>query len=73
MTVIANNPNHRSTPTSTPSTVQKVKMTLEERRQRIAETAYFKAEKRGFAPDHKEQDWLEAEQAVEALADYWLP
>jgi hypothetical protein len=27
----------------------------------IAEAAYFKAEKRGFGPDHEMADWLEAE------------
>jgi hypothetical protein len=29
---------------------------------RIAELAYFKAERRGFAPGHEQDDWLEAEQ-----------
>ncbi len=29
---------------------------------RIAELAYFKAEQRGFAPGHEQDDWLEAEQ-----------
>ena len=28
----------------------------------IAEIAYLKAEKRGFAPGHEMDDWLEAEQ-----------
>lgn len=27
----------------------------------IAEAAYFKAERRGFAPGHELSDWLEAE------------
>ena len=27
----------------------------------IAETAYYKAEQRGFNPGHEERDWLEAE------------
>jgi len=34
---------------------------LGERRQCIAEAAYYKAEKRGFAPGKEDDDWLEAE------------
>ena len=34
---------------------------------KIAECAYYKAEKRGFAPGHEMEDWYEAEQEV--LAD----
>ncbi|HFD12682.1 MAG TPA: DUF2934 domain-containing protein [Crenotrichaceae bacterium] len=30
----------------------------------IAEAAYYIAEKRGFAPDHEMDDWLEAEKEV---------
>lgn len=30
--------------------------------ERIAEMAYYKAEKRGFEPGHEMDDWLEAEQ-----------
>ena len=33
-------------------------------RQQIAETAYFKAEQRGFSPGYEERDWLEAEAEV---------
>ena len=29
-------------------------------RKMIAEHAYYKAEKRGFAPGHEIEDWLEA-------------
>jgi len=32
--------------------------------QRIAELAYFKAEKRGFEAGHEAEDWLEAESEV---------
>ncbi len=35
------------------------------RRQRIAEAAYYKAEKRGFAPGLENEDWLEAEKEIE--------
>ena len=36
------------------------------RRHCIAEAAYFKAEKRGFAPGFEEQDWAEAEMEFDA-------
>jgi hypothetical protein len=32
----------------------------------IAERAYFKAEKRGFAPGHELEDWLAAEKEIAA-------
>jgi len=32
-----------------------------------AECAYFRAERRGFAPGHELEDWLAAEREVEAL------
>jgi hypothetical protein len=32
----------------------------------IAEAAYFRAEKRGFAPGHEAEDWLAAESEVDA-------
>jgi hypothetical protein len=34
----------------------------------IAERAYYRAEKRGFAPGHELEDWLAAEREVAALA-----
>ena len=37
----------------------------DERRRRIAETAYYRAERRGFAPGREEDDWLEAEQEID--------
>jgi hypothetical protein len=36
----------------------------EEIRRLIAEAAYYRAEKRGFAPGAEEQDWCEAEREV---------
>ncbi len=36
----------------------------DELRQQIAETAYYKAEQRGFSPGYEERDWLEAEAEV---------
>ena len=32
----------------------------------IAEAAYFRAEKRGFAPGHEAEDWLAAEAEIDA-------
>lgn len=32
----------------------------------IAEAAFFRAEKRGFAPGHETEDWLAAEAEVDA-------
>lgn len=37
-----------------------------ERRQRIAEAAYYRAERRGFAAGGEDDDWLEAEQEIGA-------
>jgi hypothetical protein len=39
----------------------------DERRRLIAQAAYFRAERRGFAPGGEERDWLEAEAEVDAL------
>jgi len=36
-----------------------------ERRQKIAEAAYYKAEQRGFAPGLEEGDWLDAEKEID--------
>jgi hypothetical protein len=41
---------------------------VEERRLKIEEVAYFKAAARGFVPGFEEQDWLEAEREVERTA-----
>jgi hypothetical protein len=40
----------------------------QEREQRIRVAAYFKAEKRGFAPGHELDDWLAAEEEVDAAS-----
>jgi hypothetical protein len=39
----------------------------EARRELIAVGAYLRAERRGFAPGHAEEDWLAAEADVDAL------
>lgn len=38
---------------------------IELREERIRVCAYFKAERRGFAPGHALQDWLAAEQEID--------
>ena len=38
----------------------------EQRAALIAEAAYFRAERRGFMPGHESEDWLAAEQEVDA-------
>jgi len=38
---------------------------IELRQERIRVFAYFKAERRGFAPNHALDDWLAAEQEID--------
>ncbi|HEV7607302.1 MAG TPA: DUF2934 domain-containing protein [Steroidobacteraceae bacterium] len=38
----------------------------EQRAELIAEAAFFRAERRGFAPGHEIEDWLAAESEVDA-------
>jgi hypothetical protein len=42
-------------------------LTAESRRAMIAESAYLRAERRGFEPGHETEDWLAAEAEVDAL------
>jgi hypothetical protein len=39
----------------------------ETRRAMIAESAYLRAERRGFAPGHEHEDWCAAEKEVDAM------
>ena len=52
----------RAKPLAKPDSV-----TDEARRRMIAESAYLRAERRGFLPGGEEEDWLEAEAEVDAL------
>jgi hypothetical protein len=45
----------------------RAKLTPEARHELIAQAAYLRAERRGFAPGHETDDWLAAEAEVEAL------
>lgn len=40
-------------------------------REMVAERAYGIAEKRGFTPDHDEEDWLAAECEIGNQCSYW--
>jgi hypothetical protein len=42
-------------------------LTREGRHALIAEKAYLRAERRGFAPGHETEDWLAAEAEVDVL------
>jgi hypothetical protein len=42
------------------------RVTAEERRQRIATEAYFRAQRRGFTPGEEAADWRAAEAEVDA-------
>ncbi|HEX7112621.1 MAG TPA: DUF2934 domain-containing protein [Mizugakiibacter sp.] len=44
-------------------------MDAETRRAMVAQAAYFRAERRGFAPGHELDDWLEAEREVASMLD----
>lgn len=48
-------------------TKQAAVITDEQRRQMIAEAAYYLSEQRGFAGGDPMQDWLEAEASVDQL------
>jgi hypothetical protein len=37
----------------------------DERRRRVALAAYYRAERRGFAPGHELEDWLAAEAEID--------
>jgi hypothetical protein len=47
----------------------------DERRKRIAEAAYFRAQRRGFSAGHADEDWLAAEAEVDTERmsfDHWF-
>ncbi len=58
--------------TAAPRTASKPKaakknVTPEQRYLMICDAAYFKAESRGFSPEHEVQDWLDAEAEINRL------
>jgi Protein of unknown function (DUF2934) len=42
----------------------RAEISAEELRKLIAEAAYYRAKRRGFAPGHEEEDWVQAEAEV---------
>ncbi len=50
--------------TDTTTTAPGTEVPADELHRRIAETAYYKAQQRGFAPGYEHQDWVEAEAEV---------
>jgi hypothetical protein len=49
----------------TPGTTADSKIDSEKRHALIAESAYLRAERRGFAPGHEVEDWLAAEAEID--------
>jgi hypothetical protein len=47
----------------------RARVSVEDRRAMIAEAAYLRAERRGFTPGKEEEDWLAAEEEVDALLE----
>ena len=60
-------PNLSVVPANQAGSTTKFPVSAEERRQMIAEAAYFRAERRGFTPGYELTDWLEAEIEIAAL------
>jgi Protein of unknown function (DUF2934) len=64
-------PRRRAEPVkpAAPAAVATPRLTVSEeaRRAMIAEAAYLRAERRGFATGNEEEDWLAAEAEVDAL------
>lgn len=59
-----------TTPKDPPATAKAaapVRVSSDARRAMIAEAAFLRAERRGFAPGSEEDDWLSAEKEVDAL------
>ena len=50
-----------------PKTTAKARLSADSHQAMIAQNAYFKSERRGFAPGHEAADWLEAEREVDAI------
>lgn len=63
----ATNPRRTPGARKTLSMPPRVALSREGRERLIAESAYLRAERRGFAPGHEVEDWLAAETEVDAL------
>ena len=62
----------KKAPAKAAATERKTSVTPGQRSQMIAEAAYFRAEKRGFAGGDDAKDWLEAEAEIDALLQQQL-
>lgn len=76
MTAQGNTPATPGVPDGPPDTAQKpahawlpTAIDAEARRMMVAQAAYFRAEKRGFAAGSELDDWLEAEREIARLLD----
>ncbi|GAP66946.1 hypothetical protein MBSD_n2262 [Mizugakiibacter sediminis] len=58
-----------SEPSDAASRADEMRVDAETRHAMIALAAYFRAERRGFAPGRELDDWLEAEREVAAMLD----
>jgi hypothetical protein len=56
----------RAQPKQTAASPAALSVSADVRRGMIAEGAYLRAERRGFAPGHEEEDWYAAEREVDA-------
>jgi len=45
---------------------------IDEFREMVAKSAYYRSEKRGFEDGYELDDWLEAEQEISNQRRYWL-
>ena len=64
--VPASNPQQRTQPDRRSASDSSTTLSAEQIHNRIAETAYYRAQERGFAPGFEMEDWLAAEAQVEA-------
>lgn len=55
------------TPKAAPAAPARTQVSEDTRRGMIAEAAYLRAERRGFAPGGEHEDWMAAEREVDAL------
>ena len=60
-------PARKAAPRAKRTVAARPTVTPDMRRGMIAESAYLRAERRGFAPGHEDEDWLAAEAEVDQL------
>ena len=60
-------PDSVAAPVAADVRVEKLALSLMDRRAMVAMAAYYRAERRQFASGHELEDWLKAEQEIESL------